>query len=36
MLKFEFAVEAIIRFVKNIKKALSGMFTLLVGQFYEL
>ena len=36
MLKFEFAVEAIIVFVKNIKKALSGIFTLLASQSYEL
>ena len=27
VLKFEFAIEAIIIFVKNIKKASSGMFT---------
>mgnify|MGYP000577202787 CR=1 FL=1 len=33
VLKFEFAVEAIIIFVKNIKKkASSGIFTLLVSQ----
>ena len=36
MLKFEFVVEAIIIFVKNIKKASSGMFALLVSQLYEL
>ena len=36
VLKFEFAVEAIIIFVKNIKKTLSGMFTLLISQLYEL
>ena len=32
LLKFEFAIEAIIIFVKNKKRALSGMFTLLVSQ----
>ena len=36
VLKFEFAVEAIIVFVKNIKKALSAIFTLLAIQSYEL
>ena len=36
MLKFEFAIEAVIIFVKNIKKASSGKFTLLVSQLYEL
>ena len=36
MFKFEYAVEAIIIFVKNIKKASNGMFTLLVSQLYEL
>jgi len=34
--KFELAVEAIIIFVKNIKEASGGMFTLLVSQKYEL
>jgi len=29
-LKFEFAIEAIIILIKSIKKALSGMFVLLV------
>ena len=32
MLKFDFAIEAIIKFVKNIKKALIGMFTLFASQ----
>ena len=32
MLKFEFVIEAIIKFVKNIKKASSGMFPLFVSQ----
>ena len=32
MLEFEFAMEAIIKFVKNIKKAESGMFPLFVSQ----
>ena len=32
VLKFEFAIEAIITFVKSIKKALSGVFTLLSSQ----
>ena len=32
----KFAVEAIMIFVKNIKKALSSIFTLLVSQLYEL
>ena len=36
MLNFEFIVEMIIIFVKNIKKASSGIFTLLVSQLYEL
>ena len=36
MLKFEFVVEVIIIFVKNIKKALSGVFALLVSQLNEL
>ena len=36
MLKFEFAIEMIIIFVKNIKKASSGMFSLLVSQLNEL
>ena len=36
MLKLEFAVEVSIIFVKNIKKASSSMFTLLVSQIYEL
>ena len=31
-LKFEFAIEVIIIFVKSIKKALRGMFTLLICQ----
>ena len=35
-LKFEFAIEAITIFIKSIKKALGGMFTLLVSQQYEL
>jgi hypothetical protein len=34
--KFEFSIEAIIVFVKSIKKTSSGMFTLLVSQQYEL
>ena len=32
VLKFEFAIEAIIIFTKSIKKASSGIFTLLVSQ----
>ena len=36
MLKFEFVMEAIIIYVKNIKKVSSGKFTLLVSQLYEL
>jgi len=36
VLKFEFAIEAVIIFVKNIKKASSGMITLMVSQVYEL
>ena len=36
VLKFEFAIEVIIVFVKSIKKASSGIFTLLVSQLYEL
>ena len=36
MLKFEFAIEAVIIFVKSIKKAMSGKFTLLVNQLNEL
>ena len=36
MLKFEFVVEVIIIFVKNIKKASSCMFALLVSLLYEL
>ena len=36
MLKFECAIEAIIMFVKSIKKASNGMFTLLASQLCEL
>ena len=36
VLKFEFTVTAIIIFVKNIKKASSGIFTLWISQLYEL
>ena len=36
VLKFEFTVEAIIIFLKSIKKASSCMFTLFVSQLYEL
>ena len=32
MFKFEVAIKAIIIFIKNIKKASSGMFTLFVSQ----
>ena len=32
MLKFEFAIEAIIIFVKSIKKELNGMITVIVSQ----
>ena len=32
MLKFDVAIEVIIIFIKSIKNALSGMFTLLVTQ----
>ena len=35
MLKFEFTVKEINIFVKNIKKATSGMFTAMVSQFYH-
>ena len=34
MLMFEFKVEAIIIFIKSIKKASSDMFTLFVSQLY--
>ena len=36
MLKFQFGVEAIIIFAENMKKALSGIFNLLISQLYEL
>ena len=36
VLTLEFTVEAIIIFVKHIKKASGGIFTLLVSQLHEL
>ena len=36
MLKFEFVIEVIIIFVKRIKEASSGMFTLLASQLNKL
>ena len=36
MLKFEFAVEAIIIFIKSKKKTSSGIFTLYKTQLYGL